>query len=321
MADNHFVALKEKISDCKKIEENLWNLLKEDKLGHLKDEHAQLKLIVSEITREISSVDAEQKYFSGVNTDIAKDFHKKLLLLEQLLLTQHTQLVDIDKLDHAQIINVLNGDKKGQDISQTSQQIQDIERGIDELASKRILPKLLDSIKEYEPFKIESAFSFDQSLKRIRDKWSDGRHLTALEFSQIISDKKNPACAELRKDILNTNIGEWISLALKFNNDTISYVTDLSLSDFKIIDGGTVNEHCGADYSSLNSKAVTIDAHGLNPDDLINSVPKEFKKIFGSATSVTLGKYGEWWPVSMRVGDDGIVWLHCDLYAASRGVR
>ena len=337
MGENHFVALKNKISECRKIEENLWSLLNSDKRGKLKDAHAQLKLLVSEITKEISSVDAEQKYFSGVNTGIAKEFQKRLLLLEQLLVKQHSELVDIESLSHDDIVKILNADKQGKDISQTSQHIQDIEKGIDDLSSKYIVPtvpNLISNLEVEEPPGIYSRnyWRYEDSLKKLRDRGFK-RHLRPVEFFNVLVENEKVGVLPLAESTVplahwQSGCDEWISLALKKEGDALQIAFDpenlawnSSLRKYIVLDGRL--KHAGklsgfpynliADFYDQNKNAYIFNIKNTGTDLIrggtpISQFPVVLMKALAGAEPSDISRYriavylppeGEWEPATV----------------------
>lgn len=128
--------LKGLLSDCKRVEADLWTLVSEYELHNLKDEHAQLRAIVTDVFKVANAIHAE-------NDDVAKlhmkEFQKKLLALEELLFNQHKQLSVLEKFSHEEIVNILNADKRGKDISETSQAISDLETWLENTIDKNLL--------------------------------------------------------------------------------------------------------------------------------------------------------------------------------------
>ena len=136
--------IKNKISECKQVEAGIWTFIHQDtkNYSNLLREHGKLESYISELYREITLIGKEHELFEHINSESGKKITELLRGLRGKLASQYEDLLKIKEIVHnsnkttfseqdiLMIRSILDGEKNGQNESETSQKIKQIEREI-----------------------------------------------------------------------------------------------------------------------------------------------------------------------------------------------
>ncbi len=115
--------LKNLIKDLERLrslESNLWGFLQENKKDNIRTTLSKLHALILKII-EVQNLIKNDKKILGDNLLIKKDLVEDFANLDKLLILQINQVKEIEKLSSSQIVEILNGDKKDGNFSESSQ--------------------------------------------------------------------------------------------------------------------------------------------------------------------------------------------------------
>jgi hypothetical protein len=318
------IDFKNKISECKAVESGIWTFIHEDTkhYNNLLREHAKLESYISELYREITLIGKEHELFEHITTDTGKKITELLRGLRGKLVNQYEDLLKIKDIIHnsnkttfsdqdvSNIKVILDGEKNGQNESETSQKIKQIEREI--ISSILSAPrKIVLSNLIIENPKNNQWEHYQDSLVRLRQKGFN-RHLRPLEFFEILLEHFRTGGLGTREDVAKNIMcedfeeGEWLSLAFRRTGNMLEIALDpenivwdgkkyVTIGDLRV-DRTFVIGHSNSFYAPVREFK----------QDLINY-------LFGAEIS-ELSKYhariffppeGEWWPIGCGIDNVG----------------
>jgi len=329
--------IKNKISECKSIEAGIGVFIHEDtqNYSNLLREHSKLENYISELYREITLMGKEHELFEHINTESGKKITELLRGLKGKLASQYEDLLKIKDIVHhsnkttfsneeiTQIKIILDGNKNGQNESETSQTIKQIESSLISLVSNMPQGNVLSDEKfvkvhlfdkdifvERKYYKIFSGTDyvyFDDSLVSLLSRGCT-RHLNPNEYFELLKNQKYT---------FNLN-QEWVNMLIKISDGKL-YVAFNPIS---------VKRKNNGAYSIIGSYDIISMPMGeleLNKYNYSSSFPKELREFVGPlCTGLILNKsYEDWCPVSAGRPESE---YHFDLFAnhddnMSRGVR
>ena len=327
---------RELIERCRRIEVHIWEYIEKidrDSRNYKKilDTHLTMEKFILELYQEIALIDERHNAYEHINTDSGRKIVELLYALKIKLARQYSDLIQImevfkksnkDKFSEEEILqirNVLDGNKNGQNESENSQQIRQIEKELELLitSTKSIDNDVKVSVNGKEIFvekKHSGGFiSFEQSLDLIQSK-GYSRHLAPIEYF---------ALRKSNNELLNLD-DEFVDMLVRSDNGILEIATGprrVEKKSFHVRPGYIITGTNG-DYNVIRMPIGNLIGRGVN---LSYNFPDLLRQFVGpNCVGIEFIDNEEWWPMRASYSqDDGGFILDTNLVIKgySRGVR